>query len=289
MVCKIAQLSGNYTAFLCINPGTSCAAIPQHAEQAMQLYRRTLLEIGTAAAAAGALDLGRSATATPLQVKAIAFDGLAVFDPRPVAALAEKIFPGRGGELSAAWRTRQFEYTWLRSMTRRYADFWTVTEQALVFAAKMLKLELGPDHRRQLMESFLGLKAWPDVPPALHALKATGFRLALLTNFSPAMIDAATSNAGFDSVFEHALSTDRVQVYKPDPRAYQMGVEVFGLKRDEILFVAFAGWDAMGAKSFGYPTYWANRQGLPAEELGFAPDAVGQDLADLTRRIATMR
>jgi len=212
-----------------------------------------------------------------------------VFDPRPVAAAAERMFPGRGAELAAAWRTRQFEYTWLRSMTGRYADFWAVTDAALGFAARMLKLDLAPEQRRLLLATFLELGAWPDAPSVLGALKASGLRLALLTNFTDRMIDAATRKAGLGGVFEHALSTDRVQVYKPDPRAYQMGVDAFALAREEILFVAFAGWDVAGAKSFGYPTYWANRQGLPAEELGVAADAAARDLADIAGFVAALR
>ncbi len=95
------------------------------------------------------------------------------------------------------------------------------------------------------------------------------------------MLEAGIQNSQLDGVFDHVLSTDRVKVYKPDPRAYQMGLDAFGLKPDQILFAAFAGWDAAGAKSFGYPTFWVNRQNQPAEELGVAPDAIGGNLNDL--------
>jgi 2-haloacid dehalogenase len=250
----------------------------------MLIDRRTLLQVS---AAAGALAVSRSArAAAPARIKALAFDGLAVLDPRPIGAIAERLYPGRGAELITAWRTRQFEYTWLRSMTRRYADFWTVTEEALAFAANLLKLELGAEQRGLLMQGFLELKAWPDAVPALRLMQASGLRLALLTNFSPRMIEASSRGAGLDGLFEFSLSTDQVQVYKPDPRAYQMGVDAFRLERDEILFVAFGGWDAAGAKAFGYPTFWANRLGLPVEELGVRPDAIGKDLADLARYVA---
>jgi len=222
-------------------------------------------------------------------IKAIAFDAFAIFDPRPVFALAEKLFPGKGTELSTVWRTRQFEYTWLRTISRTYADFWKVTEDALVFAAKMVKINVSLEQRQELMEAYLQLKAYPDVLPALNSLRDAGLRLAFLTNMSPKMLDAAAKNSGLDTMFDHALSTDAVKTYKPDPIAYQMGIDAFGLDRGEIVFVAFGGWDAAGAKRFGYPTFWVNRLGLPAEELDILSDASGAtltELVDFVKRIS---
>lgn len=217
------------------------------------------------------------------QVKALAFDGFPVFDPRPVFALAEDLFPGTGAELSSEWRIRQFEYTWLRVASQHYADFWQVTQDALVFAANRLKLELTTGTREKLMHAYLRLKTWPDVIPALSSLKKSGFRLAFLNNFTPRMLEANIRNAGLDGVFDHVLSSDRAKTFKPDPRAYQLGMEEMKLKRDEILFVAHAGWDASGAKLFGYPTYWVNRQNLPPEEFGPLPDGSGDTLSQLVQ------
>jgi len=120
----------------------------------------------------------------------------------------------------------------------------------------------------------------------LKSLKASGIRMAFLSNFTPAMLDAAVQNSGLQGIFEPHLSTDRVRAYKPDPRAYQMGVDAFGLKREEIAFAAFGGWDAAGAKAFGYRTFWVNRMNLPIEELGFAPDAIGATLQDLAKFVS---
>lgn len=222
----------------------------------------------------------QAATTKP-KIKAVAFDGFVTFDPRPIFALAEKLFPGKGAELSNAWRTRQFEYQWLRVLSRNYADFWQATEDSLVFSAKLLKLDLTPEIRQQLMNAYLELKAWPDVLPALKSLKSAGLRLAFLSNLTPQVLDANIKSAGLDGLFEHALSTDKIKTYKPDPRAYQMGIDAFKLKREEILFAAFGGWDAAGAKSFGYPTFWVNRLNLPAEELGVIPDGIGPTTTDL--------
>jgi 2-haloacid dehalogenase len=249
-----------------------------------RMSRREYLARSAAGVATGLiLSSPLAEAATGAKIKAIAFDGFTVFDPRTVFALAEQLFPGKGGDLSTAWRTRQFEYAWLRTLSGQYVDFWHVTDDALVFAAKLLSLELTPGKRRRLMQAYLEINAWPDVPSSLKLLKEAGLRLVLLSNFTAAMLDAAVRNSGLESIFEPHLSTDRIDAYKPDPRAYRMAVDAFGLRRDEIAFAAFGGWDAFGAKSFGYPTFWVNRMNLPVEELGTAADAVGSSLHDLVR------
>jgi 2-haloacid dehalogenase len=238
---------------------------------------------GGLAAAAAVAPADYLLAANGAKIKAIAFDGFPIIDARPVFAKTEEIFPGKGLELSNAWRTRQFEYTWLRTMGGNYADFWHVTEESLVFAAKLLKIELSAAQRDQLMQTYLTLKAWPDVVPALKQLKDAGVRMAFLANLTNAMLDAVVKNSGLEGFFEDHLSTDKVKAFKPDPRAYQMGIDAFNLKKEEIAFAAFAGWDAAGAKWFGYPTFWVNRLNLPAEELDVVPDGIGSGLGDLAR------
>jgi 2-haloacid dehalogenase len=218
---------------------------------------------------------------TPHHLQAVAFDGFTIFDPRPIAALAEALFPGQGQHLSNAWRTRQFEYQWLRALSGRYADFWQTTQEALAFAAKALDLELTAAKKARLMQGYLELEVWPDVPSSLRTLKEAGARLAFLSNMTSAMLNKGIEKAGLEGVFEHVLSTDAIQAYKPDARAYQMGIDAFHLEREAVLFAAFAGWDAAGAKWFGYPTFWVNRLGLPDEELGVTADAAGPTLQDL--------
>jgi 2-haloacid dehalogenase len=229
------------------------------------------------------------AAASGTKIKAIAFDGFTVFDARPVAALAERVFPGRGEEMNALWRTRQFEYTWLRTVGHRYVDFWQVTEEALTFSCTSLKLELTKADRDRLMQSYLGLKAWPDALEALKGLKASGLRLAFLSNFTVAMLDQAVKNSGLEGIFDDHLSTDRVRAFKPDPRAYGMAINAFGLRKEEIAFAAFGGWDAMGAKWFGYQTFWVNRAHAVTEHLGVVPDGVGSDLNDLAMFVQARR
>ena len=160
-------------------------------------------------------------------------------------------------------------------------DFWQATEDALLFATKSLNLEMNDEKREQLMNAYLQLPAWPDVPHALKELKESGIRLAILSNMTPRMLEANMHSAGLEDYFDHIISTDRSKTFKPDPRAYQLGVDTLKLRREEIAFAAFAGWDVAGARWFGYPTFWVNRAGFPAEELGVAPDGMGTNLNHL--------
>lgn len=253
---------------------------------AMSPTRRHFVQLAAAGALAAASTVRARAADRP-KIKAIAFDGFPIIDPRPVVARAEALFPGRGVELGNAWRARQFEYSWLRTLGGQYADFWRVTEDALAFAGKSLKLDMSADQRDQLMQTYLTLRAWPDVAPALRQLRDAGIRLAFLSNFTAAMLDAAVRNSGLEGLLEEHLSTDKVRAFKPDPRAYQMGLDAFGAKREEIVFAAFAGWDVAGAKWFGYPTFWVNRLNAPVEQLGVIPDAMGTSLTDLVRFVGS--
>jgi 2-haloacid dehalogenase len=249
---------------------------------ALKLDRRKFLALAGGGVVASIL---ASSLPSPVgarcKFRAIVFDAFPIFDPRPVFVRAESLFPGRGTELSNAWRTRQFEYTWLRTLSGHYADFWQVTGDALVFSARSLKLELSPATRRELMQAYLDLKVWPEVIPVLRRLKQGGMQLAFLSNFTRAMLNAGIANSGLQEMFDHVLSTDAARAFKPDAKAYQLGLDSLHLPKEEILFVAFAGWDAAGAKWFGYPTYWVNRLNLPPEELAVLPDGTGSNLDGL--------
>jgi 2-haloacid dehalogenase len=229
--------------------------------------------------------MGLAALAAPRRprFKAIAFDGFPILDPRPVFALASSLFPEHGAALVDVWKTRQFDYSWLRAAGEHYTDFWQVTEDALVYAAHTTGVDLTADKRSQLMNAWLKLKTWPEVLPVLRRFRDAGITCVFLSNFSPRMLDAAMTSAGLEGLIERAISTDAARTYKPDPRAYQLGVGALGRLKQEILFVAFGGWDAAGAEWFGYPTFWVNRLKQPAEELSFTVDGVGEDLVALEK------
>lgn len=243
----------------------------------------TLIALGAVAAASAAGQVSppdAGASARP-RFKAVAFDYLVLFDANSIVGAAEQAFPGRGRELAQLWRTRQFEYTWLRSITGRYVDFFAVTEDALAYAAAAMNLELTAERRQRLMNAYLHLTPWPDAADALRRLREGGIRVIALANFSPDMLHANAENAGLTGLFEALVSTDTNRTYKPDPRAYRLGMERLRLAKQEILFAAFGGWDAAGAKAFGYPTVWVNRYNQPAEELGVRPDHTSPDLSGL--------
>jgi 2-haloacid dehalogenase len=146
-----------------------------------------------------------------------------------------------------AWRTRQFEYTWLRTLSGRYADFWQVTQDALVVAAAASQLDLTPNLRDGLMRTFLELKAWPDVAPALAALKARGVRMAFLANPTVEMLEAPMRNSGLEGLLEAPLSTDRVHLSRIARTGWGQTPSAFC---EEIVFAASASWDA-AKQAFG--------------------------------------
>jgi len=213
--------------------------------------------------------------------KAVAFDYFVIFDANSVIPEVEKVFPGKGVEFTKAWRSKQFEYGFLRSITDRHEDFFRVTSEALEYTAEMMKLNLTLEDRQQLLNAYLTLKPWPDTVAALKKLKAAGVRIITLANFSEKMLRANADNAGITDLFDELLSTEVNKTYKPDPRAYELGMKHLHLKKEEIAFAAFGGWDAYGAKTFGYATYWVNRFGLPTEKLGVNADETSGDMEGL--------
>lgn len=215
------------------------------------------------------------------RIKAIVFDAFPIFDPRPLDALAVEMFPEKGKELMRLWRTRQFEYQWLRGLGGEYRDFREITEDALVFAARELGIPLTDDARRKLLSPYDGLPAWPDAKAALGKLKADGYKIVFLSNMTEKMLRSGLAASGLEGEFDQIYSTDSRKTFKPAREAYQIALDGLHLSREEILFVAFAGWDASGAKWFGYPTFWVNRTGASREELGNEPDGTGRDLRAL--------
>ena len=215
-------------------------------------------------------------------IRAIAFDAYGtLFDVYSVGALAEQLFPGRGAELSALWREVQIGYTRVRTLSDHYVPFWQVTEDALVFSARKLGLDLTDDDRKRMMSQYACLSAFPENLGALKELKKLGLPLAILSNGTPEMLDIAVKSAGMNGLFDHLLSVEAVKKYKTAPEAYRLGPDAFKLPTREILFVSSNCWDAIGATWFGYTTFWINRSGQPLEELGAQPSVQGRLLTDV--------
>ena len=206
-----------------------------------------------------------------LNPRAFIFDAYGtLFDVHSVIQNSGVGLPGELEALSQLWRQKQLEYTWLRALMDRYEDFWHITEAALRSAARQLSIEVTDRQLDSLMQRYLVPAVFPEVVPALKALK--GLPLIILSNGSPAMLDSAARYNSLESYFAEIISVDRVKTYKPSPRVYALGSETLNLPAAEILFVSSNSWDAAGAKAFGYPVCWCNRSGAEMEDWGFAPD-----------------
>jgi 2-haloacid dehalogenase len=206
-----------------------------------------------------------------MKLQALVFDAYGtLFDVHSVVMRAGSGISGDLHALSTLWRQKQLEYTWLRSLMERYEDFWNVTEAALHSAIVQLKIEASDTQLDRLMQAFLTPAAFPDVIPALDALK--GIPMAILSNGSPRMLESAVHDADLTSCFAEIISVDQAKTYKPSPRVYALAPGALNVPREEILFVSSNSWDAAGAKAFGFKVCWCNRSQGNMEHLGFSAD-----------------
>jgi len=182
--------------------------------------------------------------------------------------------------LTALWRDKQLQYTWLRAAQGRHADFWQVTGDALDFALETLGLT-KPGLRDRLMSLYLTLDPFPEVSSVLARLKAAGLQTAILSNGSPAMLDAAVKAAKLETLLDAVLSVEEVGVYKPHPRVYQLAVDRLGISSSAISFQSSNAWDAYAASAFGMQVVWCNRYGQRRERLPGSPNREIRSLTEL--------
>jgi len=239
-----------------------------------------------------------------MPIKAVVFDAYGtLYDIQSVADITEDAFPGYGEIITQVWRIKQLEYTWLRSLMRRYRDFSVVTRDSLAYTLRVLGLAYESDAVERVIEKYLHLDLYPDATDALAALKPR--KLAILSNGSPDMLNALVRNSRLDRLLDATISVDAKTIFKPSPEAYELIGEVLGTAPDEVLFVSSNPWDVAGAKSFGLNVAWIERVTPEAmalacvetelvapltmfkairtqmDELGFAPDHRIHSLAEL--------
>jgi 2-haloacid dehalogenase len=215
-------------------------------------------------------------------LRALVFDAYGtLFDVHSVARRCESFWPGKGALLSQAWRAKQLEYTWLRSLMRRYRPFSEVTVEALAYACASLGLPFDENQSKALMDEYLILATYPDVRDFLKGLKIE--KRAILSNGSPDMLEPLVKHSGLK--FDAVLSVDEAKIFKPAPEAYELAVSRLAVKKEQIGFVSSNCWDALGAKSFGFTVFWINRSGAPLDQLGLQVDQALHSLGEISERM----
>jgi len=221
-------------------------------------------------------------------IEACVFDAYGtLFDVNSAAQDCAESLGEKWQPLAELWRQKQLQYTWLRGLAGRHADFWQVTGEALDFALSTLHIE-NPALRARLIDLYLTLRAYPEVPETLKRLKTAGMKLAILSNGTRTMLDAAANNAGIADLFDAILSVEEVQVYKPHPSVYKLACNRLRVPARQICFVSSNGWDAYSAKAFGLHVLWCNRFRQQPERIPETPDAQIATLAELPEIISTI-
>ena len=219
-------------------------------------------------------------------IRACVFDAYGtLFDYASAAARCRDQLGENLGPLNSLWREKQLQYTWLRSLQSRHEDFWSVTGDALWYAMSTFGLNDRELHQ-ELMELYLTLDAFPEIPEVLRRNKNAGLATAILSNGSPGMLEAVVNNAGIGPLLDAVMSVEAVGVYKTHPRVYQLAVDRFACEPGAILFVSSNAWDAYAASAFGMRVVWCNRYGQQAELLPGKPDFEIRTLVELPSIIA---
>ncbi len=215
------------------------------------------------------------------KIDALVFDAYGtLYDVHSVTTLADSFFPGKGAALSQLWRTKQLEYTWLRTVMGTYENFNVVTDAGLRYAAAALKLDASEAQIAALIGQYVKLDTFVEAKAALAQLK-TGHKLAILSNGAPGTLGTLVKNSGLDTVLDAVISVDPLRVFKPDMRVYQLAVDQLGVGKDNIGFVSSNCWDAIAAKNFGFTVFWINRMNAPLDLHGAKPDHVIHSLTEI--------
>jgi 2-haloacid dehalogenase len=211
-------------------------------------------------------------------IRACVFDAYGtLFDVHSAVARLRERVGEQADRLSQLWRAKQLEYSWLRALMGRHADFWQVTGDALDDALARTGVDRAV--REPLMQAYLALDAYPEVPDVLRRLRAGGLETAILSNGEPRMLEAAARSAKIDGLLDAVLSVEEVGIFKPHPKVYQLAVDRLEMRPDQIAFQSSNAWDVHGAATFGLRAVWINRLGMPPERL---PGAAEHELRDLS-------
>ena len=213
-------------------------------------------------------------------IKAIIFDAYGtLFDVNSAAEKCKEKIGNKWESFANYWRTTQLEYTWLRSLMKRHKDFWQITEDSLDKSMKAFNID--PEMKDELLNLYKVLSPFQEVPETLKTLKAKNFKLAILSNGTPSLLNQLVNNNNLDNFFDDLFSIEEVGIYKPDSKVYDLPIKKYNIKKNEVVFLSANTWDISGAGYFGYQTVWVNRNNNIFDNLGYKPNNEIKNLLEL--------
>ena len=212
--------------------------------------------------------------------KAIVFDAYGtLFDVNSAAEKCKDKIGDKWETFSNYWRTTQLEYTWLRSLMKRHKDFWQITEDSL--DKSMLTFKIDKSMRNELLNLYKELSTFPEVKSVLEELKKKSIKLAILSNGTPSLLSNLVKNSNLENLFDDVFSIEEVKIYKPDPKVYDIPINKYKVKKEEITFLSANTWDVSGGGSYGYNAIWVNRKNNVFDKLDYTPKYEVKNLKEL--------
>ena len=213
-------------------------------------------------------------------IKAIIFDAYGtLFDVNSAAEKCKGKIGDKWEDFANYWRTTQLEYTWLRSLMNRHEDFWKITEDSLDKSMKFFKIDNSM--RNDLLDLYKVLSPFSEVKETLNKLKKKDFKLAILSNGTPSLLGNLVKNNNLENIFDDIFSIEEVGIFKPDSKVYELPVNKYNIKKDEILFLSANTWDVSGGGNYGYNSVWVNRNKNVFDNLDYQPLDEIHDLSEL--------
>ena len=217
-------------------------------------------------------------------IKAILFDAYGtLYDVNSVMKKCNELYPGKGTQISQIWRQKQLDYVWIRSLMNKYADFWSLTKDALCYALEELRLQYNEEIVDNILNEYYYLNLYPEVIEAMNIFRPR--KLVILSNGNIHMLNELAKNTSMDKYLDDIISFDDCKVYKPKPDAYDLAAKRLGFDKEEIIFISSNGWDVAGSKSYGFIVGWLNRLHKPMDRLGSTPDYIASNLIELGQKI----
>ena len=212
--------------------------------------------------------------------KAIVFDAYGtLFDVNSAAEKCKEKIGGQWETFANYWRTTQLEYTWLRSLMKKHKDFWQITEDSL--DKSMLTFKIDKSMRNELLNLYKELSTFPEVKSVLEELKKKSIKLAILSNGTPSLLSNLVKNSNLENLFDDVFSIEEVKIYKPDPKVYDIPINKYKVKKEEITFLSANTWDVSGGGNYGYNAIWVNRSNNVFDKLDYTPKYEVKNLKEL--------